>query len=251
MNIKHVNTLVALLAVFAVNAQPTIAVPKVQTDAGKTITVPVRLMDFQDILSLQFTLNWDSTVLRLNTVQDFGLKDFDQNDINTAPGRIMVLWIDPAVSGIPVADSTVVINLLFEVIGADGMATPLSFGSDPVTQEVGSSTGEIKPEWKDGQVTVGEVTTQIERLTSVEGVQVFPNPVSTSAIVKWQQAQRQFLQLQLLDAAGRQVWTRADWFEPGNQQLIFHAQDFPSSGWYVLKVMDTRGGQLAVPVLKQ
>ena len=132
----------------------------VESPAGSSVCIPVAVKDFDGIASMQFSLAWDPTVLRFTGVGDaFGLPDLSGSSFNvdgTANGQIAVAWFDNAAQGVTLADGTVLFDMCFEVIGADGATTTIAFTDTPTTRELATSSNTIEFSSSDGVFTVKE-----------------------------------------------------------------------------------------------
>ncbi len=87
------------------------------------VQVPVRAQSFEDILSMQATFQFDTSVITYYGVGNFNLPgmnitNFGTNFINQ--GLINFSWFDTDLSGENYADSTILFTLLFNVVGSPG-----------------------------------------------------------------------------------------------------------------------------------
>ncbi|MBX2926229.1 MAG: HYR domain-containing protein [Saprospiraceae bacterium] len=103
----------------------------------QSITVPIRVQNFNGIAALQFTLRWDPSVLAYQGVLNFGLPgltaaNFGQMTSNTNNGIVTMTWVEPNASGISVPDGALVANAFFTVIGEAGSSSALFFGDAPL-----------------------------------------------------------------------------------------------------------------------
>ena len=88
-------------------AQPTFTFSPQDTSAapGETLTFQVSVTDFTDILSFQYSMNWDPNVLDFVSVDNIttDLASFAQSSFGTTQtgdGKLSVNWFDPNVSGV-------------------------------------------------------------------------------------------------------------------------------------------------------
>ncbi|NJK82668.1 MAG: hypothetical protein HC912_01490 [Saprospiraceae bacterium] len=101
------------------NAQVTLLTTSHQVEQGQVFTADVKVVGFKDIIGTQFSLVWDSTVLQLIGVENFGLQGVRNDRFGLFNGLIRFAWIDDQLSGITVNDSTTIflsnIEPLFEM----------------------------------------------------------------------------------------------------------------------------------------
>ncbi|MDX1406861.1 MAG: cohesin domain-containing protein, partial [Saprospiraceae bacterium] len=109
---------------------------------NETICIDVSVNDFIDIFSMQFSVNWDSTVLQYSHVEGFNLPDFNENNVAgpEAPGnngaQMTVVWIDQALEGITLDNGTTIFSICFVVVGECEETTQIQFTDEPLEIEV-------------------------------------------------------------------------------------------------------------------
>jgi gliding motility-associated-like protein len=134
---------VAFLASFAMKlaAQPTFTVTPqtITANAGDNITVDIVVDGFTNILSFQYSMNWNASVLDYVSVTNIttqlgGFTAANFGISNTGLGQLAVSWFDPDVSGVSLPAGTVLYSLTFQVLNTN--ATTISFSGTPTPIEV-------------------------------------------------------------------------------------------------------------------
>jgi hypothetical protein len=138
---------------------PVFSASTISAAQDDNIKVEVSVSDFQDVVSIQFSLRYDSTVLKVLSVGDFGLPYMGSTNIAVAPllaeGIIAFSWYDESLSGQNLSDNTVIFSVTLKVIGDPGTETNLLFSNEPVLIEVTNSSGEVlEPSFVNGVVMV-------------------------------------------------------------------------------------------------
>jgi len=149
---------------------------------GTQITVPIKVKDFINIISLQGTIQFDPSILTFVNVQDFGLPSLDASDFGlsqTASGKLMLTWTDPDLSGETLTDSAVIFSIKFTVTGINGQSSALSFVNSPTPFEVyNNSNNQETPVLVNGNVFIqninspSDVSLIIDSVSGVHGSQV-------------------------------------------------------------------------------
>ncbi|MEO1518526.1 MAG: gliding motility-associated C-terminal domain-containing protein [Bacteroidota bacterium] len=120
-------------------------------DTTVTPSVPIcetfKVRNFEEITNFQFTLRWDPTVIRLDSITGFSLPfpDFFNTNLSLAPnGLIPIIWIDPTGAGVTVDDGTTIFEVCYTAIGIPISSTLVEISSDPLSKEIASvsSAGE-------------------------------------------------------------------------------------------------------------
>ncbi len=122
------------------------------------VIVPVRVFDFDSLLSCQGSLQFDVTVVNYNTIQQFGLPGMTLASFGLTQvgvGNLSYLWDDGTLTGVSVADSTIIFEIVFDVVGAAGQQSAICFGDVPTGREViDIGFNEVTPTYTCGSVQI-------------------------------------------------------------------------------------------------
>ncbi len=123
-----------------------IALPQLTGSIGSTVCAPVTVADFNNILSMQFSLTWDPTILQFDNVSTLTLPNFDVADnigqTSTDEGILTVSWFDTNFTGLDIPDDSQILDVCFVVLGPGGAVGNIDFTSDPTPIEVILGTGQ-------------------------------------------------------------------------------------------------------------
>lgn len=134
-----------------------LSVPHQTAPQGSLIAVHVTAEGFEDLLAVQFSMSWDPAILQFSGIQGINLPNLAAGNIYAPPGGsgLSFGWLDAGLTGISVMNGTVIFQLVFQVIGAPGSVSPVSFVQTPIPFEVtdiaSNTTGLL---YTDGSVTV-------------------------------------------------------------------------------------------------
>ncbi|MCE7923785.1 MAG: T9SS C-terminal target domain-containing protein [Haliscomenobacteraceae bacterium CHB4] len=104
---------------------------------GQQVSVDVSVQGFNDVLGLQFSMEWDPAVLQLDQVNNLNLANLSLASMNSTSGKLAVCWThDVASGGLSVPDGTNIFSLQFTIVGTDGGVTPIAFVQTPTKFEV-------------------------------------------------------------------------------------------------------------------
>ena len=111
---------------------------------GSEVCLDVRVEDFTNVGAMQFSMEWDPSVLQFSHVQSFNpaLTGFDQSAFNTSSaltsiGRTTVSWADLSFMGVSIPDGTSIFQICFDVIGDFGQSSEINFVNNPTDIEIG------------------------------------------------------------------------------------------------------------------
>ena len=136
--------LCCLFFVFNLKAQPTFTITpqNVTANVGETFTVDIVVTDFTEILSFQYSINWDETVLSYVSLSNINgdLSGFNNNSFGTPandnfpPNTITVSWLDPNLAGVALDDGSILFSITLMAL-TDG-TSEIVFSDNPVTREI-------------------------------------------------------------------------------------------------------------------
>lgn len=126
----------------------TFAVGTVSGEVNQTVCVPVSVADFQNLLSMQYTIQWDNRFLEFSGVQDFGLPWLSESNFGTqlaGEGKLTVVWIDNALQGVTRTDGQPIYNLCFKIKGGRGQSAYIGLTQQPTPYEVVNKQEKVLP----------------------------------------------------------------------------------------------------------
>ncbi|GIV32880.1 MAG: hypothetical protein KatS3mg031_0415 [Chitinophagales bacterium] len=222
---------------------------------GRQVEISVRGLRFQNILSMQGTLLFDTAVARVDSITYMGLPGlsvvgFGLNEIPF--GKIRYAWYDTSLTGVTRPDSAVLFTMRFTLKGNAGAETPVVFASNPLALEVSDSGfQEITAIYYDGliQITDSMTAFRADQFSDrMHGhMQIIPNPHSGTFGIHLYPMLSVDGQLSLLNALGQTLRL----FPPASISdycnMAFDISDLPQ-GTYFLK-LTMRDQQLLAPMV--
>lgn len=111
---------------------------------GDEVCVDVTTRDFNQILSMQYTMKWNAKALKFKKMDGFGLpgmttQNFGKNNVDK--GIISYSWYDQNLRSVSVPDGTSIYQACFDVIGKSGEKAYLQFTGMPVSVEISNVDG--------------------------------------------------------------------------------------------------------------
>jgi hypothetical protein len=94
------------------------------------ILMPKKYRNFKFIVGTQFNVAWDSTLLVLDSVGNFGLPlklDDHFGLVSKSKGVLSFQWFDESLKGITLPDKKSIFSLYFKVKGLRGLKSPITF----------------------------------------------------------------------------------------------------------------------------
>lgn len=131
----------AIFLCFSVGLAPSAAAQEVRFEVGDTllvsgapVTLPLKVFNFESVVSFQFSIGWDSSMVlseaQFDPVLASGLA------YNTFARHINISWLGPS-SGITLQDGTELLTLSFETLGCPGDTAQVGLTKEYIPWEVG------------------------------------------------------------------------------------------------------------------
>ncbi len=222
---------------FVVKAQSELMMPEISTGNGETVTVDVRGNGFQNIVSAQFGITWDSAVVKFDSVSNFAFPPNSSSGFggDTDAGHLSFLWItEDFNNGNSLPDSAVIFSIVFDVIGVSGTSTSLDFGEISSTSpiEISDLNGELEVTLSSGLVVVG-TDGIVEQGAEVFGqVVCTPNPAFGDVRFSFSLPVDTSTKLTIYDSMGRLVFLKNFLLEKGDRVITISKDIFPGTGIY-------------------
>ena len=195
-----------------------------QTLTEGTITVPVKVADFKDVSSFQFTLEWNKDVLIFESAQGKELPEIVFGEKYTEDGQLTVLWYDLQGSSISLSDEQVAFTITFKTKGriGDQSAVSLSSARTPLLAYDTTNT-EMNTEAISGVVEIVQVLGLSESLkpTSYKLYQNEPNPFTNSVKLKFALPHKSLVVLRVMNATGQALYEVENTFEQGTHIILW------------------------------
>ncbi len=244
MNIKKLllTLITCMLFVLSLSAQLSLVVSDVTGEKGQTVEVGISISGFNDISSMQFSVNWDSTVLDFKALENLSdvLPDFSEKEIGlveTTAGIVRVAWFDNAIMGVTIPDNTELFTLRFELIGEGGTNSAVTITDQPIVIEFTNQEGE-KVELSavtGGEITIPDNTTAIPFLTVQNGVTLYqnePNPFKAATKIKAIFPTVEAVQFFITDISGKIVYQNNFTSVQGENTIVIERSLLDASGTY-------------------
>lgn len=204
--------IIGLAIKFSAWAQPSLIFSPSSPNIGEQFCVDITVKDFTDILSMEFSLQWNANAIEFEGVQGFGLPGFSGTNFNlsqAADGKLSIDWeigaCNSGQSGITLPDGSVIFRLCFRAVGGYGSTSSISLTSDPLpinVQRVNACPNNIGMLSQNGLVSIGvrPLTISASNETANEGdlvcvdfnVSGFDDMVGMQFSVNWDPAILQF-----------------------------------------------------------
>ncbi len=123
---------------------------------GDTVCLPITAEQFSGVLTAQFSLRWNPTVMEFVNFQPGAMPGVGQTNFNsTLPGIFNFAWFDPNLQGVSLPNGATIFSLCFKITGQAGSFSPFFISNSPVVTEFSDVNGQIlSPNFTQGGLTV-------------------------------------------------------------------------------------------------
>ncbi len=107
-------------------------------DTGDEVCLTVSACGFTDIVSTQYSINFDPAIVQFLNTENYNLPGLNAGSFNgnNTSGFITFSWLDSLGTGTTVADETALYDICFTLIGAGGSSDNITFSNTPLTIEI-------------------------------------------------------------------------------------------------------------------
>ena len=243
------------------SAQPSFRLPFINdAPANATVNMPLRVFGFNKVVSMQFVMRWNPSVMSFQSIDGYNLNCLSAANFNTIQaldsGRVRFQWECNSTSmGVTVPDSTPIFRLRLKCIAPDSSNTTVKIQSEPPTYlevnyvQNGVTKTDTAPNITQGFVAIGyTVSAETPESPVFEDATLAPNPRAGDQIqINFNLKVTSDMQVRIMDANGRQVYRASQQFQAGPQQLSLPAP--PGTGtWYLL--LETGKQTLTLPFIR-
>ncbi|MEY4105722.1 MAG: hypothetical protein RL181_64 [Bacteroidota bacterium] len=116
----------------------TLSAGQLSGKTGATVCVNVSASGMRKVISMQYSVKWDSKVLELVEVKNYRLPGLAKDNFGThqkALGLLTCLWIDDTLKGIDLPNGSPLYQLCFRIKGKTGASSTISFVQKPTPFE--------------------------------------------------------------------------------------------------------------------
>lgn len=229
---------------------PTMTLPSIIVDESEEFEIEMSVSNFTDLVTMQFTIQWDPAKMSLLEIFDFNLTDLDASRFgdtttNTDLGLLPMSWEDKDLSGTSVPDGTVLFKLKMKAMGNPGDTIQLLFVDAPASIEVADLTFEAIPHIiEQGQIVFEDIVgiEQLEK-SNIQLLANYPNPFTDFTTIEFELQETTNTTLIITDLTGKEIYRNTEKMTTGLHQKKIDSAIFPSSGEYIYYVQ-TNSNQL-------
>ena len=110
---------------------------------GAEISIPIKVQNFKNIVSVQFSLQWDSSVIQYLGFEEAGLEQLAVGDVKASQGLLRISWFDVKGNGVDLSNESAMVFLKFLVIGQEGDSTNIAITDQPLDIQIFQGGGDV------------------------------------------------------------------------------------------------------------
>jgi hypothetical protein len=167
------------LSAFGISPPVELFTQKTHGERNTDILVPVKTNYFRNILSAQFSVNWNPAVATFVDTESFSLNEMDVTSFgtsNASAGQLTFSWSDPKLAVQTLADSSVLFNIKLRLTGNYGAKTAVTISGQPLAIEV------INSAFSSSDVNVWTGTITIDSLITIKGKTLYSNNQAVQSV---------------------------------------------------------------------
>jgi len=213
---------------------------------GDTVCTSVAVCHFTNVLSFQFSIDYDETVVKYLACEEGDFANYNCSGVNEKDGFLNTLWFDAQAEPRSLDSMTTIANLCFEVISA--------IPSDSTMLQIGD---QLSPEFSIGDPSDATYTLVLDKLCGMSDltsnsinieesgdISLFPNPARDELYIKTNSEKYQLIKAEIFDQSGKLV--KVSW----DLKEAIPLNDL-SSSIYFIRLLDKNGITYSTSFVKE
>ena len=196
--------------------------PEMTALPGGEISVPIRASNFKQISGMQFTMEWDPSILKFSSVDSTsGALTVSYGESKTSAGLLSIQWTDPNYASTTIADDSVLFYIAFKVTGQPGETSPMAIVSKITAIEiVDNDLNELGFNVNNGAVKITSATA-VNSISGIKdpGVAVMPNPFTEHTQLSFELYNAGDVKIEIYNELGQLVTTYDGNYGAGKHQI--------------------------------
>ena len=128
----YIIALLMLTVSFMQGQDLTLTLTEVQGEQNEMVEVEITADGFEDVISLQFSINWNQAVAAYDAYEMISLGDAAIGEVDASEGKLRFSWFDADGMGVTLADGAILMRLQLMAVGQIGSITNVAITGDPL-----------------------------------------------------------------------------------------------------------------------
>ena len=197
---------------------------------NETIRVPLFLGKDTELEGIQFALDFDPDLVRINRLDPETLKSFDSESYHLENGRLAISWIHP--QGQHLQTSAPFMTLELTASQGGRLSELLRLSEADLVPELYTSEGKVR-------------ALQLEALIPVSSFSIVPNPASEHFTLFMTTEKAEDCRIQVMDTQGRIILEKSQQVTPGTNRLDI-ALPAKTTGVHLVRVNGWAAGRVVL-----
>lgn len=154
------NTSISDLSVYGSNEE---------ASQGDTVCVDIKVDGFTDIMSAQFSLNWNPLIADFVSIEGFNLPELDLSNFGISPlnedGILTFAWFEQNLNGVTLEDGTAIFQVCFVALASSGITSVSILDNPTLIEFIDSSSMEVPANIEAGSISIGVINQNIPALS--------------------------------------------------------------------------------------
>lgn len=221
-------------------AQVTFVAPTKSVIKGDVFSAEIRVKTKDTISALQFTLEWDPSVLEFRSTDGVTLpvgSDELFGLTSVAQGNLKFLWLSSSAEGIKIADNAIIFKVNFKAIGNIDNKSDLKFTNKVVRVKALNPKVESLPVIiNDGLITITTTSALYDTGNNQGGAILYdnkPNPFEGVTYINFEIKEPELVSIEVYDSIGRQIFQKKQNFMTGKHSIALNTEGELLKGVYI------------------
>ncbi len=213
---------------------------------GDTIDIKIKLADAIQLLSFQFTLNWDENHLQYLNLEKNGLDNIQLGESQISDGKLGLLWYDKNLTGEEFTDTSTVLTLHFLIKTNSLSNSDLKIDGSMVAEEaIDDAMQPVNIISKNGTLITNGIN---DEKNSISNISVYPNPTNEEVSISYLNKCKQNISIELYNCIGEKILESNNLLDQGIQKFSINNKEIKGAGIYYLSI---RTSNNSIRILKK
>lgn len=204
------------------------------------ITIPITVDEFKNIGALQFSLNWDNSLLSFKelvlTNSAISLSENNFNAESTNIGQLAMSWYDTNGSGVTLTDNLELFALKFNVIGSIYQTAFIDITDSPISISAENLDGEMTVHKNNGIIKITSWPNAVIDNNISQDIIIYPNPFNQGINISLSERIESSLKIKVYEINGKLISITNAKVNKEANKINLDEDHFNGSGIYILEI---------------
>ncbi len=220
------------------NSEIQITVESKDVAEKEEIIIPITVDKFENIGSIQFSLNWNNSIIEFKEVilenSAISITENNFTTDSTHIGQLAMSWYDTNGSGVTLSDNLELFAVKFVVVGQKNQTTIIEITDSPISITVENLDGEITVNKNNGIINITKYPDAVVDNTMSKAITIYPTPFNSGINITFDEIIDSKVKIKVYGIDGELISTA--YVNYGSKQIHLNESHFKKNGIFILEI---------------